>query len=87
MEKSQAQNIIKRTFENPFDKEQFVNFIKNLLNHLKDAPLTFQGQHIPETYRGYIQSLERIGKYEADGSKIDVLIIKLHKITSLERAR
>lgn len=87
MDKLQAQNIIKQTFENPFNKERFIGFIKNLLNHIKEAPFTYQGQYIPEAYRGYIQSLERIGKYEADGSKIDILIIKLQKNTSLERAR
>jgi tRNA1(Val) A37 N6-methylase TrmN6 len=87
MDKLQAQILIKKTFENPFDKERFIGFIKNLLNRIEDAPFTYQGQYIPDAFRQYISSLERIGKYEADGSKIDILIIKLQKNTSLERAR
>lgn len=32
MDKQQAQNIIKDTFENHFDKIRFAGFVKNLLN-------------------------------------------------------
>ncbi len=87
MDKQQARNLIKETFENSFDKEKFACFIKNLLSRVEEATFTYQGQFIPEAYRQYIRTLERIGKFNDGENRIDMLIIKLQKETSLERAR
>jgi len=87
MDKQQAKYIIQETFENPFERERFIGFIKNLLNRIEEATFTYQGQFIPDAYKGYISSLERIGKFNDGENRIDVLIIKLQKETSLERAR
>jgi len=91
MNEQQAKNLIKETFEKPFEKSQFINFISNLLN-LKQNEIINEhpqaGNYIPEAYRQYINSLYRIAKYEDDsGKKIVVLIVHLKKETSLERAR
>jgi hypothetical protein len=37
MDKQQAQELIKETFERSFDVVRFTNFIKNLLNRIDDA--------------------------------------------------
>ncbi len=89
MERKQANKIVKDTFENPFNKEQFVYFIKNLLNHIEETPGTlYRGNYIPDAYAPYVNTLERLGKYlDADERSIDVLIVNLKKNTSLERAR
>ncbi|MCD6284051.1 class I SAM-dependent DNA methyltransferase, partial [bacterium] len=88
MEKSSAVRIVRQTFQNPFDKESFVYFIKSLLNHIELAPFIYRGNFIPDAYKPYIKTLERIGKYQdKDGKKIDLLIVHLKKETSLERAR
>ncbi|MEW6110181.1 MAG: N-6 DNA methylase [Nitrospirota bacterium] len=87
MDKQQAQNIIKETFENPFEKERFVGFVKNLLNTIGDASFSYKGNFIPDAYEQYISSLERIGKFTDGKNKIDILIVKLKKKTSIERAR
>jgi len=87
MDKQQAQEIIKETFESPFDKSGFTGFIKNLLNRIDDAPFTYQGNYIPDAYKQYIKTLERIGKSGDRESSIDILVITLQKETSLERAR
>jgi len=87
MDKQQAKDIIQETFENSFEKERFTGFIKNLLNRIEEATFTYQGQFIPDAYKAYISSLERIGKFNDGENRIDVLIIKLQKETSLERAR
>ncbi|MGB9497798.1 MAG: Eco57I restriction-modification methylase domain-containing protein, partial [Dissulfuribacterales bacterium] len=87
MNKQQAQQIIQVTFENPFDKGRFAGFVKNLLNYIEDAPFTYQGNYIPEKFRQYIKSLERIGKFSDGEKSLDILIITLQKETSLERAR
>lgn len=87
MDKHQAQNIIKETFESAFDKERFVGFIKNLLKRIEESSFIYQGQFIPDAYKSYISSLERIGKFNDGENRIDILIVKLQKETSLERAR
>lgn len=91
MNEQQAINLIKETFEKPFDKIRFINFISNLLNLKQNEILNEHpqaGKYIPEAYRQYINSFYRIAKYEDDsGKKIVVLIVHLKKETSLERAR
>ncbi|MBM4177117.1 MAG: class I SAM-dependent DNA methyltransferase, partial [Ignavibacteria bacterium] len=87
MDKLQARQLIKDTFENSFDRNGFIKFIKNLLNQIDDAPTSYQGQWIPDSFKPYISKLERIGKYNDGENKIDILIIKLQRETSLERAR
>ncbi len=87
MNNQQAQQLIKDTFETTFDKGRFSGFVRNLLNHIEDAPFTYQGNYIPEKFRQYIKTLERIGKYNDGEHTLDILIITLQKETSLERAR
>jgi len=87
MDKKQAQAIIKETFEKPFDKAKFTSFVKNLLNTIHEETFIYRGNYIPDAYEQYINTLERIGKYSVGEHKIDVLIAKLKKETSIERAR
>ncbi|MDP7260914.1 MAG: class I SAM-dependent DNA methyltransferase, partial [archaeon] len=87
MDKQQAQEIIKETFENSFDKNRFTEFIKNLLNRIDGSPFTYQGNSIPDAYKRYIKTLECIGKFSDNGDSIDILVISLQRETSLERGR
>jgi hypothetical protein len=87
MNKQQARELIRQTFENSFDKARFTVFIKNLLNQLEEAPLTYQGQYVPDAYKPYISVMERLGKFQDSDQELDVLIVRLKKETSLERAR
>jgi len=87
MDKQQAQNLINATFENPFDKDRFNGFIKNLLNQVEESIFTYQGNYIPDAYKPYISSLERLYKYSDGEHKVDILVVQLKKKTSLERAR
>jgi len=90
MDKKQAQAIIEKTFEQPFDKGRFTNFIVNLLN-LKAEQIEhkhpYSGNFIPDSYEESISTLERIAKYTDGEHKIDILIVKLKKKRSIERAR
>jgi methylase of polypeptide subunit release factors len=88
MDKQQARDLIKKTFEQPFDKTRFTAFIKNLLNRIEEDLIPQrQGKYIPEAYRQYISTFERIGKFNDGENRIDILIIKLQKETSLASAR
>lgn len=90
MDKQQARDIVKGTLQAPFDKNRFTYFIENLLNSIdasEKARFVNQGNYIPDAYKQYVSSLERIGKYSTGEHHIDILIVKLKKETSIERAR
>ena len=63
MEKIAAQKLVQETLENSFDKDRFVYLIKNILNHVEEAPFTYQGNYIFDDFADSIRSAERIGKY------------------------
>ncbi len=90
MNREQAKSLIIDTFENPFDKDKFVKFITNLLKSYdreKALPQRYGIQGLTEKYLNFIKSWERIGVYENDGKRIDILIVELKKDISLYRAR
>ena len=88
MDKRSAISLIRDTLENPFDKRKFAYLVSNMLDHIEAAPFIYRGNFIPDAYKPYISTLERIGKYkDREGNRIDLLIIQLKKETSLERAR
>ena len=88
MDKAAAQKLVRETLQGSFNKERFVSLIKNLLNHVEDAPFTYKGQYIFADFQDSIKLVERIGKYKGSDEKLfDILVIHLQKETSLERAR
>ncbi|MFZ8801856.1 MAG: class I SAM-dependent DNA methyltransferase, partial [Candidatus Calescibacterium sp.] len=91
MNREQAKRLIISTFENPFDKERFSNFIANLLKTYDRGKALDQRagiQGVTERFLGFISSWERLGRYiDEEGNKIDILIVKLRKGISLYRAR
>jgi len=89
MDKSYAIKLIQDVFQYPFNREQFTSFAKNLFNFLDtERNFVYRGNLIPDAYKPYIYTLERIGKYEdAEENKIDVLIVHLKKEHSIEHAR
>ncbi len=87
MDKKSAIKLIRETFENSFEKERFVYFVKNLFNKISLEPFEYHGQYIPDTYEPYINKYERVGKYVSEDKRIDILIVYLKKETSIERAR
>lgn len=91
MNKDQAQRIIKDTFENKFDKARFTRFTVELLNlkslAVNDPGATFNTNQVPNAYKPFINSFEKITDYKSGEHKLDVLVIRLNRETSLERAR
>jgi len=88
MDKKSAAKLIHDTFQNPFDKGEFVYFAKNLLNHIEEKSFIYRGNTIPDPYRTHIRTLQRVGKYkDTEGNKIDILVVHLKKEKALERAR
>ncbi len=65
MDKSYAIKLIQDVFQYPFNREQFTSFAKNLFNFLDtERNFVYRGNLIPDAYKPYIYTLERIGKYE-----------------------
>lgn len=89
MEKQEAQNIIKKTFENKFDKKQFDFFIRNLLKeNYEKKEFSYQGNIIPRAYQGFINKLERLGQYtDNEDNVLDILAVRLDKKHSIHHAR
>jgi len=89
MTKEEAKRLIRETFEKPFAESQFNNFIKNLLNEIDESKaFAYHGTYIRDAYRPHITQYKRIGQYtDPEGQILDVLIVKLKRETSLERAR
>lgn len=84
--------IVKDTFDKAYTEEQFKLFIKDLLigaNFEKEQMI----QPLPSEYRDFIRSAKRICKYQyeseeyADTKVLDVLVVKLKKTSSIDRAR
>ena len=91
MNKDQAQRIIKDTFENKFDRNRFTGFIVELLNlkslAVSDPGVAFNTNQVPNVYQPSISSFEKIADYRSGEHKLDILIIRLKRETSIERAR
>jgi len=65
MDKNSAVGLIRDVFQNPFDRNHFITFIKNLFNFFDtEKNFVYRGNFIPDSYKPYIHTLERIGKYE-----------------------
>jgi len=91
MDKTQSQKIVRETFENKFNKARFTRFIIDLLNlkstAISESSIAFNTNQVPNTFKSFINSFEKITSYNSGESKLDVLVIRLDKEASIERAR
>ncbi len=91
MNKSEAKNLILKTFEDSFDESRFTYFIKNLLNNIDDSEskkFEYHGQFVPASFRDSVKQYKRLGQYkDSDKNTIDVLVVNLKRESTLERAR
>ena len=89
MEKVQAKSLIEKTFNNKFDKDNFRNFVINLLDGIKENKAFSIGQaQVKECFRSKVLSYQRLGQYiDNQGNIIDVLTVHLTDNCSLDRNR
>ncbi|MGZ5221903.1 MAG: DNA methyltransferase, partial [Chitinophagaceae bacterium] len=74
--------------QNPFDREKYINFVSNLLNHIERRDVHYSGNLVPEAYRDYINQYWRVGKYiSPDDKQMDILIVEVKTLSKLDRAR
>ena len=90
MKKHEAQELVEKTLEHSFNQDKFSELISNIFKEVKeDHRKPSSGNHIAAAFRDYISSVKRIASYEntTENLNVDILVVKLVKKTSLERAR
>lgn len=89
MDKEIAKRMVRETFENPFNRERYIHFLRNLLNEYEESEeRQLLTQFETDAYCSYVRTYERIGTFtDRNKRKIDLLIVYLQRHTTLERAR
>ena len=88
MDTQQARNIVRDTLGKSFAKEAFTRLVKELFNQIDEAKAFHARGYVPESYKKYVKTYERIATYTDPNSlKIDILIVYLQSESTLERAR
>jgi type I restriction-modification system DNA methylase subunit len=85
-----AKELIKGTFNFPFEENRFRNFAINLLNNL-DEEKSFgyiSGNYIKDKFKPHITKYRRLGTYtDPNEAIIDVLVVQIKNEWALERSR
>ena len=64
MNREQARDLIQRTFTQQFDKTRFLNFTRNLLNHIDESKASsWNSQYVKDAFKNHVQRYERLGTY------------------------
>jgi type I restriction-modification system DNA methylase subunit len=91
MNRALVSKIVCDTFTQSFDKGRFLDFTRNLLNHIDESESrTFlrTTQYIKDAFKPHVQRFERLGTYTSPAKeKLDVLVVHLTQESKLERAR
>jgi len=88
VDKQQAQRHIQAVLGSPFNRENFEDFARNLLNKIEARDNHYRGGSLWEAYREHITQYWRIGKYtDPNGDALDILIIETKNLAKLDRAR
>jgi hypothetical protein len=89
MNREQARDLIQQTFTQRFDKARFLNFTRNLLNHIDESKASsWNSQYVKDAFKNHVQRYERLGTYHTPKKEtVDVLVVHLTSESKLEHAR
>ncbi len=89
MNREQARDLIQRTFTQKFDKTRFLNFTRNLLNHIDESKASsWNSQYVKDAFKNHVKRYERLGTYHTPKKEaVDLLVVYLTDGSKLERAR
>lgn len=90
MDKANAQNLIKNTFNFPFNENSFVKFSKNLIDDLTLNSNTswFPNTNLPSSIKDRINSYKSIGYYKySNNEQIAVLAVELDSEQTVNKSR
>jgi len=87
VERTQAFNLVRATFTQPFEEARFAVFIRNVVNHLDESKKQLWTLR-KAAFQDYVNHFGRLGTYtDPRGERVDVLVIHLRKDTTLARGR
>jgi len=85
MDLQSTKKLLDNTFNSNFDLNRFIRFIKELFNKFT---IVQRSWGVWKEYQDYIDSYQLLGSYQDNSKKIiDVLVIKLKRTSSRDRAR
>ncbi|HOI18671.1 MAG TPA: TaqI-like C-terminal specificity domain-containing protein [Candidatus Woesearchaeota archaeon] len=85
MDKANTTKLLNETFNSDFDINRFAKFVKELFNEFS---INQKSWSVWQEYQDYIESYVSLGNYTDKAKKvIDVLVVKLKKSSSRDRAR
>ena len=89
MNQQQALAMVRDTFTQPFDRDRYLGFISNLLNHIDESKsIICNRQYVKDAFKPHVNRYERLATYTApDDRKLDILIVYLTGEEKLTRAR
>jgi hypothetical protein len=89
MKRDESRRLVEQTFKNPFSKERFEQFIRNLFPDLEPpSSAIVAGAQLPKGFEDHVVSITRLGKYrDPAGNVLDAIAVKLKNPSSLDRAR
>lgn len=88
MDKAQARELIRVIFQNPFQRDRYEHFLRNLLNQIEPRDVHYTGNLIPDAFKEHVSQYWRIGKYvDPEGVELDLLAVEVRSFSKLDRAR
>ncbi len=89
MERNAAVDLIDQTFDQAFNRDRFTLFIRNLLGDIDESKGFNVGRgQIKKAFSEHIVSYSRLASYtDPEGETLDILIVKLERESTLDRAR
>ena len=88
MDNKQAQHQIREIFQHPFQRVNYLHFLRNLLNQIEPRDAHYTGNLIPDSFKEHVTQYWRIGKYiDPDSIEMDLLVVEVKSLSKLDRAR
>jgi len=86
LDKNLVTTITSDVFDHPFNEDKFKELNRQILKKMVDD--NYLLPNVWQQYNEYVDSCKRVGKFtDKKGRKIDLLVVKLKKSTSRDRAR
>ena len=88
MNQQQATNQIRTLFQSSFSRENYILFLRNLLNDFESKHSHYSGNTVPDAFRQHINQYWRVGKYTDPGNlDLDLYVVEVKSLSKLDRAR
>src|SRR6266487_3049277 len=88
MDNKQAQQQIRDIFQHPFQRANYLHFLRNLLNQIEPRDAHYTGNLIPDSFKDHVTQYWRVGKYiDPDDTEMDLLVVEVKSLSKLDRAR